>query len=182
MSSSGERMSSPGEREFAEGVEGIREGRASKGTDGIWRFETLKKRKCKDPACLVIFAASWVVAALLTAQALRDGNPKRLIYAVDYKGDVCGVGNESENEFIYYPALHSMLMPVGRCLPRCPEKGERVCVPINFQLTESVGAKFETCDVLASDSTNFMFRCLRSVKYTELLTVQCTAWLGSQDL
>ena len=138
------------EKEFAKGISGVREGRASQGEDGVWRFETLKKRKCRDPACAVVFVAFWVVAALLTAQALRDGNPKRLVYAVDYKGDVCGVGNESGKEFIYYPALHSMLMPIGRCLPRCPEKGEKVCVPVNFSrcflkflLNSSQIAKFD---------------------------------------
>ena len=172
------------DKEYAESVSGVKDGRASRGVDGVWRFETLKQRKCRDVPCLIVFAALWTVTALLSSQAIDQGNPARLIYATDYKGDVCGTGKEEANRYIYYPALHSSLLPIGRCLPACPVKGDKVCVPIRLP---SFGAlqlgidsvEREVCDVLASSSHAFAFRCLRFTQYKELLTVQCRHFAGN---
>eukprot|EP00937_MAST-01D_sp_MAST-1D-sp2_P002962 g2962.t1 len=157
--------------DYAVSVEGIRDGRASLGADGVWRFETLKGRQCNDVCCLIIFLVFWLVSGLLTHHAFRNGDPARLVYATDYKGDVCGVGPEKANRYIYYPALHTSLIPIGKCLPSCPIKRQRVCVPV-----KAFGRTTEHCDILASNSSSFMYRCLRFTQYKKLLTVQCQAF------
>eukprot|EP00937_MAST-01D_sp_MAST-1D-sp2_P000784 g784.t1 len=170
-SKDGSDADAPKKGDYAESVEGVRDGRASLGADGVWRFETLKGRQCNDVACLIIFVMCWATSALITSQAFRKGDPARLVYATDFKGDVCGVGPESASRYIYYPALHTSLIPIGRCLPKCPVSKQKVCVPVTL-----FGRTVEHCDILSSNSSSFMYRCLRFTQYKKLLTVQCQAF------
>ncbi|XP_058750620.1 choline transporter protein 1-like [Vicia villosa] len=47
-------------------------------------------RKCKDIAVLVIFIAFWVAIIVNSSFAFNKGNPLRLTFGLDYKGNVCG--------------------------------------------------------------------------------------------
>ncbi|XP_045801380.1 choline transporter protein 1 [Trifolium pratense] len=47
-------------------------------------------RKCKDIVFLVIFIAFWVAMIVNSSFAFNKGNPLRLTYGLDYKGNVCG--------------------------------------------------------------------------------------------
>ncbi|KAG4978212.1 hypothetical protein AAZX31_13G260600 [Glycine max] len=47
-------------------------------------------RKCRDIAFLVIFVAFWIAMIVNSSFAFNRGNPLRLTYGLDYKGNVCG--------------------------------------------------------------------------------------------
>ncbi|XP_020180211.1 choline transporter protein 1 [Aegilops tauschii subsp. strangulata] len=47
-------------------------------------------RRCRDLAFLVLFAAFWVAMIVNSSFAFNQGNPLRLTYELDYKGNVCG--------------------------------------------------------------------------------------------
>ncbi|CAI8593106.1 unnamed protein product [Vicia faba] len=47
-------------------------------------------RKCRDIAVLVIFIAFWVALIVNSSFAFNKGNPLRLTFGLDYKGNVCG--------------------------------------------------------------------------------------------
>ncbi|OIW11531.1 hypothetical protein TanjilG_26897 [Lupinus angustifolius] len=47
-------------------------------------------RKCRDIAVLVIFICFWVAMIVNSSFGFNQGNPSRLTYGLDYKGNVCG--------------------------------------------------------------------------------------------
>lgn len=47
-------------------------------------------RKCRDVVFLVIFIAFWVAMIVNSSFGFNQGNPLRLVYGLDYKGNVCG--------------------------------------------------------------------------------------------
>ncbi|KAL2245908.1 choline transporter-like protein 2 [Sesamum indicum] len=47
-------------------------------------------RKCRDVVFLVIFIAFWIAMIVNSSFGFNQGNPSRLIYGLDYKGNVCG--------------------------------------------------------------------------------------------
>lgn len=47
-------------------------------------------RKCRDVAALVIFIAFWIAMIVNSSFGFNRGNPLRLTYGLDYKGNVCG--------------------------------------------------------------------------------------------
>ncbi|PON56908.1 Choline transporter-like [Parasponia andersonii] len=47
-------------------------------------------RKCRDVVFLVIFIAFWVAMIVNSSFGFNKGNPLRLTYGLDYKGNVCG--------------------------------------------------------------------------------------------
>jgi choline transporter-like protein 2/4/5 len=57
------------------------------------------KRSCKDILCLLMLIAAWVamtgvgfvVCGVVEDEKLQPGNPARLINAIDYYGNICGV-------------------------------------------------------------------------------------------
>ncbi|XP_031115625.1 choline transporter protein 1-like [Ipomoea triloba] len=54
--------------------------------DGIIKHN----RKCRDVVFLVIFIAFWVAMIVNSSFGFNQGNPLRLTYGLDYKGNVCG--------------------------------------------------------------------------------------------
>ncbi|KAM7278801.1 hypothetical protein ACFE04_005935 [Oxalis oulophora] len=49
-----------------------------------------RNRKCKDVLFLFIFIAFWVSMIVNSSFGFNKGDPSRLIYGLDYKGNVCG--------------------------------------------------------------------------------------------
>uniref|UniRef100_A0A1D1XZS3 Choline transporter-like protein n=1 Tax=Anthurium amnicola TaxID=1678845 RepID=A0A1D1XZS3_9ARAE len=47
-------------------------------------------RKCRDVVFLVIFIAFWVAMIVNSSFGFNQGNPLRLTYGLDYKGNTCG--------------------------------------------------------------------------------------------
>ncbi|WCJ32166.1 Choline transporter protein 1 [Euphorbia peplus] len=54
-------------------------------------------RKCRDVAFLVIFIAFWVAMIVNSSFGFNQGNPLRLTYGLDYKGNVCGDKHANPN-------------------------------------------------------------------------------------
>ncbi|RAL45480.1 hypothetical protein DM860_014869 [Cuscuta australis] len=51
---------------------------------------TIHNRKCRDVVFLVIFVAFWVSMIVNSSFGFNRGNPLRLTYGLDYKGNTCG--------------------------------------------------------------------------------------------
>ncbi|KAJ8501396.1 hypothetical protein OPV22_011948 [Ensete ventricosum] len=47
-------------------------------------------RKCRDLVFLIIFIAFWVAMIVNSSFGFNQGNPLRLMYGLDYKGNICG--------------------------------------------------------------------------------------------
>ncbi|KAM0887234.1 hypothetical protein ACQ4PT_029187 [Festuca glaucescens] len=47
-------------------------------------------RKCRDLPFLALFAAFWVAMIVNSSFGFNQGNPLRLTYGLDYKGNICG--------------------------------------------------------------------------------------------
>ncbi|KAJ1266751.1 hypothetical protein BS78_07G002000 [Paspalum vaginatum] len=47
-------------------------------------------RKCRDWPFLLLFAAFWVAMIVNSSFGFNQGNPLRLTYGLDYKGNICG--------------------------------------------------------------------------------------------
>jgi len=52
-----------------------------------------EKRQCHDVLFLLLFIAFWVGMFYVASLAVQKGNPSRLLYGVDYEGNVCGTDN-----------------------------------------------------------------------------------------
>ncbi|KAG5119481.1 hypothetical protein JHK82_033901 [Glycine max] len=61
-------------------------------SDGVTQMGGIIRhnRKCRDITVLVIFIAFWIAMIVNSSFAFNQGNPLRLTYGLDYKGNVCG--------------------------------------------------------------------------------------------
>ncbi|CAI0438968.1 unnamed protein product [Linum tenue] len=61
-------------------------------SDGSTQIDRIIKRnrRCRDVAFLVVFIAFWVAMIVNSSFGFNLGNPLRLTYGLDYKGNVCG--------------------------------------------------------------------------------------------
>ncbi|RDX73162.1 Choline transporter protein 1, partial [Mucuna pruriens] len=61
-------------------------------SDGVTQMGGIIRhnRKCRDITVLVIFIAFWVAMIVNSSFGFNQGNPLRLTYGLDYKGNVCG--------------------------------------------------------------------------------------------
>merc|ERR1711871_1125528 len=88
------------------------------------------------------------------------GDPWRLLYATNYRGEVCGVGNNSDKPLIFYPELDQDLVrfaersavgggtvslksfeSAGQCVSKCPHMGQiftmaNISYPVYFNQSE----------------------------------------------
>ncbi|GAB4846248.1 Choline transporter protein 1 [Ancistrocladus abbreviatus] len=67
-------------------------------SDGSQRDGTIRQnRKCRNVVFLVIFIAFWVAMIVNSSLGFNQGNPLRLTYGLDYKGNLCGDKNANPN-------------------------------------------------------------------------------------
>ncbi|XP_020240179.1 choline transporter protein 1 [Cajanus cajan] len=61
-------------------------------SDGVTQMGGIIRhnRKCRDITVLVIFIAFWIAMIVNSSFGFNQGNPLRLTYGLDYKGNVCG--------------------------------------------------------------------------------------------
>ncbi|XP_020571579.1 choline transporter-like protein 2 [Phalaenopsis equestris] len=69
----------------ASGGSGGADGERTMGGGIIWH-----NRKCRDVVFLVLFITFWVAMIVNSSFGFNQGNPLRLTYGLDYKGNVCG--------------------------------------------------------------------------------------------
>ncbi|KCV68791.1 hypothetical protein H696_04210 [Fonticula alba] len=87
----------------------------------------IHKRRCRDVFWGLLFILYWAGMAVLGYFAYKHGDPNRLIYGIDYEGNVCGnvdtftgVDNTAR-PFLQYLELPSpTLRGQGICVERCP--------------------------------------------------------------
>ncbi|XP_020079939.1 choline transporter-like protein 2 [Ananas comosus] len=97
-------------------------------------------RKCRDLVFLVVFIAFWVAMIVNSSFGFNQGNPLRLTYGLDYKGNMCGDrhGNPDLRELevrywmnpnqVYQSGLKSSQFNLADartiCLMECPVPAE----------------------------------------------------------
>lgn len=86
-------------------------------------------RKCTDVFCLLILVISWAAMTFLGVQALMSGDPRLLLYPLDFEGNVCGtdfVRNGTGRDMTDYPYIvYINNFGGGVCVESCPSlKGE----------------------------------------------------------
>jgi hypothetical protein len=108
-----------------------------------------QKRKCTDLYCVILFLLFWCVEIFVTGVALQYGNGKRMLYAKDYNGDLCGGKLFPDRKFTYFPRLNEDMLEAatnaassgksptemsfedikffGVCMSYCPMAGDIVC-------------------------------------------------------
>lgn len=100
-------------------------------------------RKCHDVLCFVLFILFWIGMFTIAGISIAAGDPKRLLYGVNYQGDTCGDGDYSDQKRIVYPRIsEDMLLnyidgelkknPLdykfyGICVTDCPTAGDVLC-------------------------------------------------------
>jgi len=60
------------------------------------------QRKCHDVLCFVLFIIFWIGMFIIAGISINAGDPKRLLYGVNYQGDTCGNGDYSDQKRIVY--------------------------------------------------------------------------------
>ncbi|ERM95191.1 hypothetical protein AMTRI_Chr07g31260 [Amborella trichopoda] len=99
-------------------------------------------RKCRDLVFLIIFIAFWVAMIVNSSFGFNQGNPLRLTYGLDYKGNVCGNKHadpdlrELEVRYwlnpnqVYQSGLRKSQFKLGDarsiCLMECPSPSEDI--------------------------------------------------------
>jgi len=107
------------------------------------------KRKTTDILCCGIFIAFWGGMFAIMTIGFIFGSPMTLIYARDYAGRTCGLGDLSGRNKVYYPRLNEDILEAapelyssassgsvpsysdiklfGLCVGSCPSQGDIVC-------------------------------------------------------
>jgi hypothetical protein len=148
----------------------------------------MQKRSCHDILFLGLFIGFWIGMFYVASQGVKYGNPQRLIYGVDYYGNVCGTNNIERGlipanksfDFTHSKYLYFMLDvynidPQQRgyidiCVPACPKATylqpnsiEEVICPYNVTPeVPVVGANNTNC-IGTLNSKSLMHRCIPTV-------------------
>lgn len=96
------------------------------------------QRGCRDILCLLVFLVFWVGMLIIGGLGFKYGDYKRLIYATDYTGQICGTGSVSGQKYAVYPRLgldfflNLNKSPTdytfyGVCVSTCPTQYQAVC-------------------------------------------------------
>ena len=83
-----------------------------------------KPRSCTDVLLLLLLIASWAAMTILgfcavgwiESSQLKSGNPRRILHATDYKGDVCGVSESVKHK----PDAYYLYTGAVICIDGCP--------------------------------------------------------------
>lgn len=80
----------------------------------------VKNRRLTDPLCLVVMLGVWGVTTWMGVWSLGAGNYNAFVHQVDYKGRICGLGNDSTGNEL--PSLLHIVDPLsnGVCVAECP--------------------------------------------------------------
>ncbi|GFP96716.1 choline transporter-like protein 2 [Phtheirospermum japonicum] len=103
-------------------------------------------RKCRDVVFLVIFIAFWVAMIVNSSFAFNQGNPLRLKYGLDYKGNVCG--DKHADRDLHELELRYWLNP--NQVYQTGVKGSK------FQLSNARSICLLDCPIPSEDSLNWV--------------------------
>mmetsp|Transcript_20759 Transcript_20759/g.18917 ORF Transcript_20759/g.18917 Transcript_20759/m.18917 type:complete len:666 (+) Transcript_20759:237-2234(+) len=84
-----------------------------------------KKRGCTDLLFMLLLILTWIAmtivgfiaCGIIESTIIPVGNPKRLVYATDYKGAICGVDESVRNKPKAYYLLNGQVV----CIKSCPD-------------------------------------------------------------
>ena len=133
------------------------------------------ERSCTNCCWLIVFAAVWVGFIAFAGVAFSNGNINRLIYGVDYLGNICGPNGQGNNataaakatwsskQFLYYPVGFNSATGafniddarhLGVCVAACPAAGDSVAtysevrpaaLPAEYLSLFDTAPKFHRC-------------------------------------
>lgn len=137
-----------------------------------------ENRKCRDLIFLLVFIAFWVGMIVNSSFGFNRGDPRRLVYGLDYKGNLCGNKNskpdlrelqvrywQNPNQ-VYQSGLRkspiNLIEARSICLKRCPTPSDDsltwVCDypegSITLTLDEWVARNYNYYEFLSSDQKN----------------------------
>jgi len=87
-------------------------------------FKT-KNRRCTDVVCLVLFVAFLVGWGIVAIIAFRDGDPQKVLYPTDSRGNICGRGENAEKPLMMMFDI-SRCAEIGKAIEGCPTPS--ICV------------------------------------------------------
>jgi choline transporter-like protein 2/4/5 len=137
------------------------------------------QRKCRDGLCCVVFLLFWVGMITIGAIGLKYGQPGRLLYGVDYKGQTCGMGDLSSKKFTAYPRMNDdFLLNLAKNSP-LDYKFYGVCVS-SCPGTLSVVCNYEDAGINSAAATNpytqdVLLQCLTNATYSPPTGVACSS-------
>ncbi|KAL5994493.1 Choline transporter protein 1 [Asimina triloba] len=103
-------------------------------------------RKCRDITFLVLFIAFWVAMIVNSSFGFNKGNPLRLIYGLDYKGNVCG--NKHAN-----PDLHELEVRYWLNPNQVYQSGQKNS---QFRLADARSICLIECPTTSEDTLNWV--------------------------
>jgi len=152
----------------------------------------MKKRSCHDIIFIVLFIAFWVGMFYIAGVAVKNGNPARFIYGVDYYGNVCGTNNIAKGEvpadkamdfsnsqYLYF-ILNSTAQRgyIDVCVPSCPNttyltptSADEVICPYNVTPTYELGFVVPPC-YGKLESGSLLHRCIPLLNEAENATTE----------
>ncbi|KAK6946733.1 Choline transporter-like [Dillenia turbinata] len=105
-----------------------------------------RNRKCRDIVFLIIFIAFWVAMIVNSSFGFNQGNPLRLTYGLDYKGNVCGSKNAEPN-------LHQLELKYWMNPNQVYESGLK---DSQFKLANARSICLLDCPIPSEDSLNWV--------------------------
>ena len=158
-----------------------------------------KPRRCTDVLFLIFFVAFWIAMFVLGFYGVGTGNPKILLFGTDYRGQVCGSGDNENYKTRYFVNPGEIMFAAGIhptysrgintkynlrdaksiCLKECPETkkaaaGGSIANSVNWVCDYPDGATPSTTYTKAdweSDGYNY-FSQLSSTQQTNSLAMK----------
>lgn len=94
-------------------------------------FKPAYARSCTDVVFLVLFIFFWLGMIAIGSMAFVDGEPERLVYGKDVRGDVCGTEDNKDKPYLWW--RESKMVSATRwtdlqavCVSSCPTAGDVV--------------------------------------------------------
>ncbi|XWS52048.1 hypothetical protein CRYUN_Cryun11dG0033800 [Craigia yunnanensis] len=103
-------------------------------------------RKCRDVVFLVIFIAFWVAMIVNSSFGFNQGNPLRLTYGLDYKGNLCGDKHA-------HPSLHKLELKYWSNPNQVYQSGVK---DSQFKLSNARSMCLLDCPIPSEDSLNWV--------------------------
>ncbi len=138
--------------------------------DAPLEFRGKDKRGCTDVLMLLLFIGSWVAALVILGEAVRfGGSPYRVIYGVDFQGNICGkTSGFGDRKYAAWPIppTDTTKFSIKICVANCnatkidnqsflPNYESwpfyRYCLPKSIDVTDEFTSSAETTSRIISD-------------------------------
>jgi choline transporter-like protein 2/4/5 len=140
-------------------------------------------RGCTDILCILLFIIFWAVMFFVASIAFKQGDFNRVLFGVDYMGNVCGQGspslinydgqpvtNWSLKKYIWYPIaltlnpkLNDNMFNLGICVESCPKAGPARIIPYRNSSDGPGQTRYTPLYFALYDSAPSFNRCLPNI-------------------